>query len=186
MKELRLAFILLTISVSGHANGAITYNETSDFSGNLGSPFIIPGALGFGVNTISGTLPADFGMFGDTDVFHVNNPDGLEVTSIIVTITNFVGTPTDPSNGGGILRLEDPGFAQQSVGSNGDFTLLSAPNNASVFEFRFGGPEDFDNSEAGGMDYLVTMNAVPEPSIAGLVCIAAVGFVATRRRPTKS
>lgn len=183
-----LAIIFTSALVAGQGYGAFTVTETTDYSGNLGSPFIVPEPLGYGANTISGTLPAnvDFGYSeADGDVFYVNNPDGLTVTSITVDISNFVGTTTNPEFGAGTLRLEAPGFDQHAVYNNGQFTLVPSPSDASVFEFRFFGPEDFmnfENREVGSMDYLVTLNAVPEPTTGLLFGAFAVGATMIRRR----
>jgi hypothetical protein len=180
IKTLIFAVGLTIVSFPGGANAAITFTETSDFSGNLGSPFIIPDPLGLGANTITGSLPIDFVGMEDADVFHANNPNGFTVSSITVDILNFVGTTTNPGDGGGALRLEDPGFDQKYVLGSGQFSLVPSPSNASVFEFRFFGPSDFFNSEAGSMDYLVTLNAVPEPSSVLLLVLGALGLVTAR------
>jgi len=180
-----LSVALAITAIPNRAHGIITFTETDDFSGNLGSPFIIPEALGIGANTITGSLPSDMldpFATADRDVFHVNNSSGLTVSSITVDITNFVGTTTEPLFHPGGLRLEDPGFDQESVFENGQFSLVATPADASVFEFRFAGPEDITNSEAGSMDYVVTINAVPEPSQTGILIGAMVFWFCLRRR----
>jgi hypothetical protein len=166
---------------TGYTNAAITFTETSDFSGNLGSPFILPESLGLGANTITGTLPEDFGQ-EDVDVFYVNNPSQLSVSSITVDISSFVGTLTDPSSGFGGLRLEAPGFKQETVNGNGTFSLPPSVSNATQFQFRFFGPSDITNMEAGSMNYQVTLNAVPEPSSALLFGTFALAAALGRRR----
>lgn len=181
---LTIIFALVVLPTRAHA--VINLIETTDFSGNLSSPFIVPESLGFGTNTITGFLPknSDFGFEeNDVDVFHVNNPDELTVSSITVEISNFVGTTTEPNNGAGALRLEDPGFDQEIVFGNGQFTIVASPANASVFEFRFIGPGDIMNDEAGSMDYVVTINAIPEPAVIGfLFGVIAFGVCLCRRR----
>jgi len=181
IKTLTLAAGLTIVSFLGGANAAIIFTETSDFSGNLGSPFIIPDPLGVGANTITGALPDEFGS-PDIDVFYVNNPNGFTVSMITVVISNFVGTTTSPGDGLGLLRLEDPGFDQKVVLGNGQFSLVPSPSNATVFEFRFIGPDDIRNFEAGSMNYVVTLNAVPEPSTGLLFGTFALGAALLRRR----
>jgi hypothetical protein len=162
--------VLGTIIAAGvftmKAEATLVYTESTDFSNNLGSPTSIPGSLEPGLNTISGSLPDDFGEFADGDVFSVSNMNGYSVDSITVDISEFIGTTTDPDNSLGILRLEDPGFSQSAVWGNGQYALTVSETDAdaSEFLFRFGGPEDFENEEAGSMNYVVSMDVVPEPA----------------------
>lgn len=166
----------------------ITYTETTNFSPNLGFPYIVPGTLGIGNNTITGSLQVDE-FFADVDVFHVNNFNEYLVQSITVDVSNFVGTTTNPMESPGALRLESPGFRNIAVWNNGQFELLTAPSNAPIFEFRFIGPEDFFigpedflNFEVGGMDYIVTIVAVPEPSVIALLFGALAVITVIKRR----
>lgn len=159
----------------------ITYTETTNFSPNLGFPYIVPGTLGIGNNTITGSLQVDE-FFADVDVFHVNNFNEYLVQSITVDVSNFVGTTTNPMESPGALRLESPGFRNIAVWNNGQFELLTAPSNAPIFEFRFIGPEDFMNFEVGGLDYIVTIVAVPEPSVIALLFGALAVITVIKRR----
>ncbi len=187
IKALTLAVGLVIGSFPEGANAAITFTETNDFDSNLNSPSIVPEPLGIGVNTVTGSLPATlFGFIdSDTDAFRVDNPNGLTVTAITVTVSNFVGTLNNPRSGSGVLRLESPGFDQAIIRDNGQFPLVPTQSNASAFLFRFGGPldsNDFSNREAGNMDYVVTLNAVPEPSTGLLFGAFALGAALLRRR----
>jgi hypothetical protein len=179
-KALALAGGIIISSFGGTADAAITFTETTDMSGNLGSPYILGELLGLGTNTITGSLPNSFTLV-DCDVFHVNNPGGLVVTSITVTITDFVGTTASPANGTGDLRLEDPGFDVQRTLGNGQYSLVPSSSDAPVFEFRFFGPQDSLNNEIGSMNYVVTINAIPEPSAPALV-LGALGLGVVRRQ----
>jgi hypothetical protein len=95
--SLTVALALAGIFTS-EAQATVIFTEESDFSGDLESPFIVPGSLGVGADTITGSLPAGF-LYADRDTFQVNNPSLLSISSITITITNYIGTTTDPQLG---------------------------------------------------------------------------------------
>jgi hypothetical protein len=96
--SLTVALALAGIFISD-AQATIIFAEVADFSSDQGSPFIVPGSLGVGANTITGSLPAGF-RDADSDTFQVNNPSLLSISSISITITNYIGTTTEPRRGG--------------------------------------------------------------------------------------
>lgn len=178
IRRLTLA-IVCAGAVTSSTNAAISYTETSDFSGNLGSPFAIPGSLGIGANTITGSLPVELGS-SDGDVFSVDNSSFLSISSISISISNFIGTTTDPSNGFGLFEILLPNSGSELINGNGFFLLSATINDVSQLQFRLFGPEDFMNMEYGSMDYTVTINAVPEPSSALLTGAFALFALAAR------
>ena len=159
--------------------GAIAVTEAGDWSGNLSSPYVVPGSLGLGVNTITGTLPLTRGEC-DTDVFQVNNPSGLFVTSITLDISNF----TASTGIRGRLDIFQPVIAAVYFGANGRYSLPSLPvalSNPSALAFRIYGPND--NPNYGSANYIVsiTASAVPEPVSASAVGLVTLGFALWRR-----
>jgi hypothetical protein len=75
-KALVLAVIGHSFLVTAAGYGAITSAECADFSGNPGSPFIVPEQLGHGANSIKGNLPGklDSGIEADGDVNVIPEP----------------------------------------------------------------------------------------------------------------
>ena len=198
---------IATLSVTGvittSAHAAIAFTEESDFSDLLTDPSIIPGSLGIGVNTVIGSLPSPILpksfhsrviVFSDpdTDFIYINNPSFLSVNSITIKISNFIGTQTDLTGGLGRIELLEESISRkntradaangQNISADGEYSLVPSVSNASQFKFRFVGPSDPLTREVGSMNYVLTLNVVPEPSSALLFTSLAITAVFRRRR----
>ena len=156
----------------------INYTESSDFSARFDNPTPIPGALDIGVNTISGTMPDESGEMVDSDCFSVSNPNGYNVSSVTVSISNYYA----PSGGGeGHISIQSPSSGWETVFGNGTVSLDVTDADASDFVFRFAGPENMEERTAGSMDYTVSINVVPEPATAGLLGLSVGALWLLRR-----
>ncbi len=80
------------------------------------------------------------------------------------------------------MRLLNDEFDKKIIRGNEQFSLVFSTSNASFFDFQLNGPFDTSNREAGSMDYVVTINAVPEPSTGFLFGAFALGTALLRRR----
>lgn len=167
------------LSLSPRALAGFNVVETTDWSGNLGSPFLVPEPLGVGVNTLVGTLPLPSnGQFGDVDVFQIDNPAGLMLGGFVnLEISDFVA-----GGGLGLARLELLLPSSGSVNFSGDGSFAFVPNvvDLSSLRFRISAPSNTD-AAPGSASYTVTITAIPEPSTLGLLLVGALAAGAVLR-----
>jgi hypothetical protein len=174
-----LGSICLSLLAAIPTHGAINVTETSDWSANLSSPYVIPTPLGLGINTISGTLPLDgFGAI-DCDVIQVNNPSGFSIASIQLSVTSF-SAPSIYSRGR--LSIFQPTSAAVLFDANANYTLpatFSSP--PSLLDFRLLGPSGDGD---GSANYMISITAtpVPEPVSAVAAGLAILAFAVWRKR----
>ena len=135
---------------------------------------------GVGANTFTGTLPVSLGTT-DLDAFRVSNPSLLGITSISISITNYVGT-TDPTRDVGNFQILSPNFGRENIIGDGFYTLATTLNDSSQLTIGIAAPYDPQNLENGSMNYQVTINAVPEPSSSVLMATLALVGALRRKR----
>jgi hypothetical protein len=154
-----MAVGLVLIGRMVHA-APLSFTESGDFSGNLGSPFIIAQPLDVGINTISGSLPANF--LADVDVFQVSVPTSLLVGSIQIDVTNYVGVQGD----NGRFEILLPNLGAVDFAADGLFSLSAIFNDPGTLKFRVLAPEVLSPPATGSYNYTVRISAspVPEPS----------------------
>ena len=194
--RISLAFLVLTICISTVASAQTTFDEATD--GDLGDPTdgtsTILGILGFGVNTVSGTLDNDFGPNGlDRDAFIFTVAQGQQLDSLSFASLNGGGhfyalsnrdTAVSTNSGGdnyyssligddsvGINLLN--GTVNDSGGSGG-----TGPLAAGDYTFWF---QETDFSIVDYSVSLTTSTVVPEPS-SGFVLLCCGGLISMRRR----
>lgn len=171
--------------------GAVIYTEplNGDLSGSFINPTVI--SLTPGANIIiaqmgsNGNTGATNGS--DADYFTVTLGPGTSLLSI--TLDSYTFTPNDPGvsfagyvaaaafTGQGSGNIDGSAFFNASSGNIlDDFTGLSTPLGQGVYSFWF------QETSANRVDYQLTLNVVPEPSV---VLLGFSGFwllLASRRR----
>ncbi|HJM65883.1 MAG: hypothetical protein CMN05_16335 [Roseibacillus sp.] len=172
------------------ANGAVLWNEGVD--GDLPGDFNSPQTLVVtpGENTFSGRV-GENGNTGatdgsDADYLTIMVPDGLEVISL--SVQRFEFAVGDPGGGSFLAYRSGSGFAGQGFGDIDTWTLFfDSPLNLL--------PDLGQNSLGAGqhafwlqetnptlVEYVFSIQTVPEPGVGALGGIAALLVVGRRRR----
>ena len=149
----------------------LAVTESGDFSGSL--PGTAVGTLGIGVNTISGDT-ADNAPLPDGDVFSVNLPGGLSISSLSLAVSSFV----NGFAGSSFITLSAPGSGFEGFNGDGTVTVDPFTISGTTVEFVVKG----DGGVVSGrdtFDYTLSITVVPEPATATLL---AFGFAWARCR----
>jgi hypothetical protein len=179
------AALSLIATMCGFASAAwalpLSVTESGDFAD--GSPLSAVGTLDIGINTISGDTSdgASGPRAGDTDFFSVELPAGLAISSIELSVSNFLNGST-----GGLSNadLTTPhGGSTGPFDSNGLFPFvdLAISDSSSTIGFRI-----LPGASTGGIDtfdYSVSITVVPE---AAKVYLLLLGLTIVSARVARS
>ena len=192
-----LIFMIALFSSSRSAEAAISLLEVGDWSDSHLAPTEISEPLGLGFNTLSGSIGQ---VPFDSDSFIIRNPFGLQIDSIMVSISNLTwpiypegepivsllpGVIVVAPNHVGLVPWEDGTFPL-TTDYTGSGDLVLADESALLFSIFM--DENPAIALSGGFDYelQITTSApevagsVPEPSAALLGALG--GFALLRRR----
>jgi hypothetical protein len=166
------------------AQAAFTVVESVDFSNSRFTPTILPSVLGAGNNVISGTLPGS-STIPDMDVFRVDNPDGLAITTITINFSSFEpGSPFRPAT----VNLLAPNGGTITADGNGVFLLPVVISNPANLTLELIGPGQPGSEfiSAGSANYTVTISAIPEPGVTVFLGAAGMALLVGRARRRES
>ena len=162
------------------ARGAFTIVEGMEFSNSRFTPTILPSVLGFGDNVVIGRLPGS-STIPDTDVFRIDNPDGMVIGPITVNFSSFsAGSPFRPAT----VNLLAPNSGTITADGNGVFLLPAVISNPANLTLALIGPGQ-PGSEfitAGSANYTLTINTIPEPAVTVFLGAAGITLLVGRAR----